>query len=154
MRKYVLIAAVMLAGAGRLAQADPCHIAIEANDRMQYNTHELSVPATCPEIEVTLRHSGTLSKGVMGHDWVLAKAADVSGILNASLAAGRGQGYLPANDKRIIAATPLVGGGESASISFGTSLLEAGTSYAFFCTVPGHASLMHGTFVFGERAVK
>jgi azurin len=146
----MLIAAVTLAGAGRLAHADPCHIAIEANDQMQYSTHELSVPASCSEVEVTLRHSGTLPTKVMGHDWVLAKAADVSGIVNAALAAGRGQGYLPANDKRIIAATPLVGGGESVNVKFSTSVLQEGASYAFFCTAPGHSSLMHGTFVFGD----
>jgi azurin len=148
----MLIVAVTLAGAGGRAHADPCRVAIEASDQMQYNTHELSVPSSCSEIEVTLRHSGRLPTKVMGHDWVLARSADVSGIVNAALAAGREQGYLPANDKRIIAATPLVGGGESASVRFSASVLQEGASYTYFCTVPGHSSLMHGTFVLRKSA--
>jgi azurin len=153
------IAAALLVGGAGLAHADPCQITIEANDQMQYGTHELSVPASCTNIEVTLRHSGRLPVNVMGHDWVLAKAADVSGVLNASLAAGRAHGYLPANDKRIIAATSLVGGGESTTVRFSAAALEPATRYAFFCSVPGHATLMHGGFLFGgetrlARAVK
>src|SRR5439155_16517935 len=38
---------------------------------------------------------------------------DVSGIVNAGMAAGLAHGFLPENDKRIIAATKVVGGGES-----------------------------------------
>jgi azurin len=146
----LLAGMVMLACASRLALADPCSVTIEATDQMQYNTHELSVPASCSDIEVTFKNSGSLPSKIMGHDWVLAKATDVSGIVNAALAAGRAQGFLPANDKRIIAATPLVGGGESVSVRFSANLLEKGARYAYFCTVPGHSSLMRGTFAFGD----
>jgi len=143
------IAAWLLVACARLAHADSCQIAIEANDQMQYGTHELSVPAGCNDIELTLEHSGKLPVNVMGHDWVLAKAADVSGILNAALAAGRPHGYLPANDKRIIAATSLVGGGQSTTVRFSSTALEPGERYVFFCSVPGHATVMHGSFLFG-----
>jgi azurin len=85
----------------------------------------------------------------MGHDWVLAKDSDMSAIVNAGLAAGAKRGYLPENDKRIIAATGLVGGGESAVVKFSTSMLQQGVRYVFFCTSPGHSSAMRGTFLFG-----
>jgi azurin len=152
MWKYKGIAAALLVGGAGIAHADPCSITIEANDRMQYGTRELSVPASCTDIEVTLRHSGQLPVNVMGHDWVLAKAADVSGVLNAALAAGHAHGYLPANDKRIIAATSLVGGGESTTVKFTAAALEPGVRYAFFCSVPGHATLMRGSFLFGAES--
>jgi len=141
-------ALVLLAGA-HAACAEPCSVAIEGNDRMQFSLREITVPAACGEVEVVLKHSGKLSVKVMGHDWVLAKVSDMSAIVNAGLAAGARHGYLPENDKRIIAATTQVGGGESAIVRFSTTLLQQGVRYAFFCTSPGHSTVMRGTFLFG-----
>ena len=137
---------------GGVAVADPCKLSIESNDEMRFNLHELAVPAECTEVEVTLRHSGQLSAKAMGHDWVLSKDSDMPGIVNAGLAAGASHGYLPEHDKRIIAATPIVGGGQSATVTFATALLQAGTRYAFFCTSPGHSTVMRGIFKFGESS--
>ncbi|HET9328894.1 MAG TPA: azurin [Steroidobacteraceae bacterium] len=139
----------MLLLAGALAHADPCKIELTSNDQMQFNVRELVVPTDCAEVEVTLRHSGKLPARSMGHDWVLAKDSDMSAIVTAGLAAGPARGYLPEHDARIIAATPIVGGGESATVKFATSLLQAGARYAFFCTSPGHSTVMRGTFKFG-----
>ena len=148
-----LIGASLLLLAGAIAHADPCKLALESNDLMQFSVHELIVPAECGEVEVTLRHSGQLSARAMGHDWVLAKDSDLSAIVNAGLAAGPAHGYLPEHDKRIIAATPIVGGGESATVKFATSLLQAGSRYVFFCTSPGHATVMRGKFLLGVTHV-
>jgi len=145
-----------LAGAGALllasalAQADPCKLSLESNDQMQFSVRELFVPTECAEVEVTLTHSGKLPARAMGHDWVLAKDSDMSAIVTAGLAAGPSRGYLPEHDTRIIAATPIVGGGESATVKFATSLLQPGTHYAFFCTSPGHSTMMRGRFKFGD----
>jgi azurin len=147
-----LIGAGLLLAVGAAAYADPCKLALESNDQMQFNVHELVVPTECSEVEVTLRHSGQLSARAMGHDWVLAKDSDMSAIVNAGLAAGPAHGYLPEHDKRIIAATPIVGGGESATVKFATSVLQAGSRYVFFCTSPGHATVMRGTFKFGDSS--
>jgi azurin len=142
--------ALLLAGA--LAHADPCKLSLESNDQMQFSVHELTVPTECTEVEVTLRHAGKMPAKTMGHDWVLAKDSDMSGIVNAGLAAGPSRGYLPEHDGRIIAATTIVGGGESATVKFPTSALQPGTRYAFFCTSPGHSTLMRGTFKFGDNS--
>ncbi len=48
---------VRLIGAGLLlltataAYADPCQITIESNDAMQFNAHEIAVPAQCTDVE-------------------------------------------------------------------------------------------------------
>jgi azurin len=141
-------ALVLLAGAGAV-YADPCTVSIEGNDMMKFNLREITVPTECGEVEVRLKHSGRMSARVMGHDWVLAKDSDMSAIVNAGLAAGARHGYLPENDNRIIAATGLIGGGESAVVRFSTSLLQQGMRYAFFCTSPGHSTVMRGLFLFG-----
>jgi azurin len=145
-----IIGAVALLAGARAVHADPCNVTIEGNDRMQFSLHEITVPAQCAEVEVSLKHSGKMPAKVMGHDWVLSKDSDMSAIVNAGLAAGYSRGYLPENDKRIIAATKVVGGGESAVVRFSTSVLQQGIRYAFFCTSPGHSTVMRGTFLFGD----
>ena len=132
-------------GAGA-AHAANCKLAIEANDMMQYNARALRVDASCTEVELTLHHSGKQEAHVLGHDWVLARTADVTAIANAGMAAGFDKGYLLAGDKRVIAATKIVGGGQTTTITFSTANLVAGGDYSFFCSYPGHTSLMKGRF--------
>ncbi|MNP85809.1 Azurin [compost metagenome] len=61
------------------------------------------------------------------------------------MTAGLDKDYIKADDPRIIAHTKMVGGGESASVTFEVSKLAAGESYEFFCSFPGHVSMMKGT---------
>ena len=151
MKSSRLLAAAALLLASQLAHAGPCKLSIEANDQMRYSAHELTLPAACTEVEITLHHSGKLPARVMGHNWVLARDGDMSGIVNAGLSAGSQHGYLPEGDARIIAATHVVGGGESSTATFSTSALQEGARYVFFCTSPGHSAVMRGTFVFGDN---
>lgn len=133
------------------ARAGECQLSIEANDQMQFNQRQLHVGASCETVEVTLKHTGTQPKKIMGHNWVLAKTADVAALVNAGMSAGLANNYQNANDPRIIASTSVVGGGESTTITFSSSKLRAGGDYTFFCTYPGHVAVMKGTFVFGGK---
>jgi azurin len=128
---------------------DACKLEISGNDMMQYDKASLAVPATCKEVTVTLHHIGKLPKEAMGHNWVLVNAADLNPVASAGLAAGLAADYLAPGDKRVLAHTKVVGGGETASVTFPTSLLKAGGAYAYQCTFPGHNALMHGVFKFG-----
>ena len=65
------------------------------------------------------------------------------------MSAGLPNNYVPKDDKRIIAHTKVVGGGESTSITFPTSSLKKGGDYTFFCSFPGHWSVMKGKLTFG-----
>lgn len=123
----------------------PCALSITAGDSMAYSTNALTVPASCDTITVTLTHTGSLPKAAMGHNWVLVPAASADTVAAAGISAGVDGNYLPSDD-RIIAATSLVGGGESASVSFDASKLKAGTDYVYVCTFPGHWTVMKGTF--------
>ena len=135
--------AAMTAGT---AHAANCQLVIEANDMMQFNARALQVDASCSEVQLTLHHVGKMEAHVLGHDWVLARSADVSALANAGIAAGFDKGYLPPGDKRILAATKIVGGGEATTISFSTANLVPGGDYSFFCSYPGHTSMMRGRF--------
>ncbi|GIU02204.1 azurin [Shewanella morhuae] len=128
------------------ASANECELKIAATDAMQFDTKELSVPASCKEVTLTLTHSGALPKAAMGHNWVLAKAADMSGVATDGMSAGPDANYVKVDDARVIAHTPLVGGGESTSITFSTAGMNAAEAYQFFCTFPGHWAIMQGNF--------
>ena len=152
--KHYFLAAAVIAATVMLARpaaaADKvCQLAIAGNDLMQFDKKELSVAADCTQIEVTLTHSGKLPAAAMGHDWVLVKSEDLNAVANAGAAAGLANNYLPPGDKRVIAATKVIGGGQSTSVTFPASLLKKGESYMFFCSFPGHNALMKGTFTFG-----
>ncbi|WP_198675019.1 plastocyanin/azurin family copper-binding protein [Aliidiomarina taiwanensis] len=55
--------------------------------------------------------------------------------------------YLPEDQSKVIAATKIIGGGESTTITFSTSGLEKGGDYTFFCSFPGHWAIMQGKFI-------
>jgi azurin len=150
-RTRVLPWTLALAACSGAAHAANCQLTIEANDMMQYNSRALQVDPTCSAVELTLKHVGKQEAHVLGHDWVLARSSDVSALANAGMAAGFEHGYLPSGDHRIIAATKIVGGGQVATISFSTAGLEPGGDYSFFCSYPGHTSLMKGRFQFGTK---
>ena len=131
------------------AHADPCKLEISGNDVMQYDKKELAVPATCKEITVTLHHAGKQPREAMGHDWVLVKTADLAAVAQAAIGAGLANNYLAPADKRVLAHTKVIGGGESTSVTFSASILRKGGDYSYLCTFPGHSALMHGKFRFG-----
>jgi len=131
------------------AHADPCKVEISGNDQMQYDKTELSVPATCKEVTVTLHHTGKLPKEAMGHDWVLVDGADYQAVATAGMNAGLANDYIATADKHVIAHTKIVGGGQSDSVTFPTSSLKKGGSYTYVCTFPGHSVMMHGVFKSG-----
>ena len=129
--------------------ADPCKLEISGNDQMQFDKHELRVNAACTEVTLTLHHSGKQPKQVMGHDWVLVNAADLTAVATAGMGAGLANEYVAPGDKRVLAHTKVIGGGETTSITFPTSILKQGTAYKYLCTFPGHYTMMNGTFKFG-----
>ena len=85
----------------------------------------------------------------MGHNWVLVKTADVTTVANAGMSAGLANNYLPPNDGHIIASTKIIGGGQSANVTFSTAKLTKGGDYTFMCTFPGHYVIMKGAFKIG-----
>jgi len=143
MYKYLAVAALGLFSASSWA-AD-CAVTIEGNDMMQFNLKTIEVPASCADFTVTLKHVGKLPKASMGHNWVLSTPADEAAINKDGMAAGAANDYLKPDDARIIAHTKMVGGGESDSVTFDVAKLDAGATYAYFCSFPGHAALMKGT---------
>ena len=127
------------------ATVNNCSTEIEANDAMQYNVGSIVVPSSCTDFKITLKHTGKLPVASMGHDVVITKQSDMQAVDQESAAAGLDNGYIKADDSRIIAHTKLIGGGETASVSFPVSKIKDGGPFVFFCSFPGHSALMHGS---------
>jgi azurin len=148
--KYLCTTALLLVT--RLAAADVCHLNINATDQMRFEQQTLQVDAQCTEVEVILHNTGKLPANIMGHDWVLTKTADVASVANAGVGAGLANNYQVPGDKRIIASTKIIGGGENSTVQFSTTQLAPGVSYSYFCSAPGHFSIMKGRLVYNPAS--
>lgn len=122
-----------------------CATEIEGTDAMQYNVGSIVVPASCTDFKITLKHVGQSPVTAMGHNVVIAKAADMQAIDADGIAAGAAANYVKPDDARVIAHTELVGGGQSTSVSFPVSSIQGDGPYAFFCSFPGHSAVMKGS---------
>ena len=121
-----------------------CEIDISAPDRLSYDKTELTVDRACGIVKLKLAHTGKLAKNIMGHNWVLSRAADLTQVASDGQKAGLASHYVKPNDSRVIAFTEIIGGGETTSIEFSVKDLPAG-KYSYFCTFPGHWTIMRGT---------
>lgn len=135
-------AAAPAAASNKPAMVADCATTIESNDMMQYNADSITVPASCTQFTINLKHVGTMAANVMGHNVVIAKEADMAGI--AADGASNAAEHVKEGDARSIAHTKIIGGGESASVTFDVAKIKDG-GYKFFCSFPGHLALMQGT---------
>ena len=152
--RHVLAAAALVGASVALPAAanaadKVCKLAITGTDLMQYDKKELDVAGDCTSVELTLTHGGKLPKEAMGHNWVLVNAADLNAVANSGMSAGIANNYITPGDKKVLASTKIIGGGESTTVTFPTSVLKKGGSYMYLCTYPGHNSAMRGVLKFG-----
>ena len=143
MLRKILFASVLMLGAPA-AMAATCSVNLEGNDMMKFNVANIDVSKSCKDFTINLKHTGKLAKNVMGHNVVVAQTADMKGIDADGIKAGLAADYVKAGDSRVVAHSKVVGGGETTSVKIPVSKLGAGP-YSFFCSFPGHSSLMKGT---------
>ncbi|KFE51998.1 azurin [Pseudomonas syringae] len=143
MIRKLVAASLLTLASGHLLAAE-CKVTVDSTDQMSFNTKAIEIDKSCKTFTVELTHSGSLPKNVMGHNWVLSKEADAPAIASEGMAAGVDKDYLKADDARIIAHTKLIGAGETDSVTFDVSKLDPAEKYQFFCSFPGHISIMKG----------
>ncbi|WP_017901629.1 azurin [Pseudomonas asplenii] len=140
-----VVAVSLLALASGQVLAAECKTTIDSTDQMSFNTKAIEIDKSCKTFTVELTHGGSLPKNVMGHNWVLSKEADMQPIASDGISAGIDKNYLKDGDARIIAHTKIIGAGEKDSVTFDVSKLNPAEKYGFFCSFPGHISMMKGT---------
>jgi azurin len=131
------------------AVVENCSTQIEGTDGMQFDVGSIAIPASCSKFTITLKHTGTMPVAAMGHNVVIATSGDMAGVLADGIGAGVANDYVKPGDTRVVAHTKLVGGGQSTSVSFDTAKLKDGGPYEFFCSFPGHATVMKGPISVG-----
>ena len=142
-----LVAIALLGAAGMAQAAGNCTISLKGDDAMKFDQKEVTVSAGCATITVELVHTGKLPVAAMGHNVVISKTADMAGVARDAIKAGAANAYVPAGDARVIAHTDLIGGGAKTKLTFPGKKLTAGGDYSFFCSFPGHSTLMKGKLV-------
>jgi azurin len=140
---------LLLAASGAFAADKLCKVDISSTDQMTFDKKEIVIAADCTEVEVTLKHVGKLPAQAMGHNWVLTRTADLTATATDGMTAGFANDHVKKGDTRVLAHTKIVGGGQSTSVKFPTSVLKKGEAYSFFCSFPGHYVMMKGAFKFG-----
>lgn len=145
--KHLLASTLLAAPLFLSAQAHAaavCDTSIEVTEAMAYTVKAIDVPKTCNTFTVNLKAQGTMAKTVMGHNIVITKEADKEAVTTDGGTAGAASNYVKAKDARVVAATTVIGGGESTSVKFKVKKLSAKEKYVFFCSFPGHAGIMKG----------
>ncbi len=146
MKRLIPVAILGLLGSSAVL-AQNCSIDLDSNDQMKFDKSEVTVSAGCAEITINLHHSGNLPVNAMGHNVVIAATGDYKAVAQDGVKAGLPGDYVPADDARVIAHTRMIGGGDSVSVTFPGSKLTAGGDYSFFCSFPGHWTLMVGKLI-------
>ena len=139
-----LVAVSLLTLASSQLMAAECKVTVDSTDQMSFDTKAIEIDKSCKTFTVELKHSGSLPKNVMGHNWVLSKEADMQPIATDGLSAGIDKNYLKEGDARVIAHTKIIGAKETDSVTFDVAKIADG-GYGFFCSFPGHISMMKGT---------
>jgi azurin len=140
-----VVAVSLLTLASTQVFAAECKVTVDSTDQMSFNTKAIEIDKSCKTFTVELTHSGNLPKNVMGHNLVISKEADMQPIATDGLAAGIDKDYLKEGDERVIAHTKIIGAKETGSLTIDVSKLKADEKYGFFCSFPGHISMMKGT---------
>lgn len=123
-----------------------CEVDIETGDGLTYSMQTIEVEKSCGNVTIHLTHTGQMPAEAMGHNWVLSATSDYQAVAMDGMSAGVDNSYVPVDDDRVIAYTPVIGGGEKTSITFSIADLDPAGSYTFFCSFPGHWSVMNGEF--------
>jgi azurin len=146
--RYIAATSLLFACSGAFAADKLCTVDIAGTDQMQFDKKEIVIAPDCTEVQINLKHTGKLPAQAMGHNWVLTKTADVGPVASDGLGAGLANEHLKKGDTRVIAYTKIIGGGQTTSVKFPTAKLKKGEAYTYFCSFPGHSSIMKGTFKF------
>lgn len=141
-----------------------CQTTIYANDRMQYTDAQgarletMLVPNMCQEFVVFMEYKGSLPSTVMGHNWILTEDKHIQELSSEAIKQGVAKGYLPlSDDSRVIAASSrILGGGTNDhhkdKIVVDMKKIQRDKTYTYWCSFPGHISMMRGGFQVQEGA--
>lgn len=129
--------------------APTCTMDVEGQPGKKFSPDYIAVPAECEFFTIRLLHVGHNSKMQAGHNWVLTRPQETDAVMRDGIQAGADNDWVKPGDDRILAKTPMLGGQETATVTFPVARLTPGEPYTYFCSFPAHAVKMRGTLVVG-----
>jgi len=135
-----------------------CEQFVYGTDQMRYvdendnQVKEIVANKACSKFTIKLRYKGNYPSSAMGHNIVLTKTKDIQAVSTSAIKRGPTKGYLPtANDPRVLASSKkLLGGGpgdyKQEDIVVELKKLKKNDKLSFWCSFPGHISIMKGVF--------
>lgn len=111
-------------------------IKIIGTDNMKFDVTEIKA-SPGETIKITLVVESNLPKTAMGHNIVIVqKGINVEDFVMKSMTAKNNEYIAPELEDQVIAATKMIGGGETDTIGF--TVPEEPGEYEYVCTFPGH----------------
>ena len=111
-------------------------VEITADDKMRFNIESFAVPVG-GLVKLKLVNLGKMPKATMGHNLVILEADINVNTFATDAASSRDNDYIPLQySGGIIAATKLLGPGESDTVEF--TAPEVAGDYNFLCSFPAH----------------
>lgn len=111
-------------------------ITITGNDAMRFSVTEITA-APGQKLRLTLRNIGSMPKAAMGHNLVVLQAGTDAQAYSTAAIQAKATDYLPpALGDQVLAATKMLGPGESDTIEF--TLPATPGVYPFVCSFPAH----------------
>ena len=134
------ILAFSVSSCSRAPEAPPKAVAVNADDKMKFDLTAFEV-APGQKVTVTFKNVGTTPKFSMGHNFVLldrtVNVGNVQTFLDkASTEAAHD--YVPPGAKEVLAASKLLGPGETDTVTFTAPFVPG--EYLYLCSFPGHYS--------------
>ena len=134
------ILAFFVASCSRAPEAPPKAVEVKADDKMKFDLTAFEV-APGQKVIVTFKNIGTTPKFSMGHNFVLLdRAVNIGNVQNfldkASTEAAHD--YVPPGAKEVLAASKLLGPGETDTVTFTAPFVPG--EYLYLCSFPGHYS--------------
>ncbi|MFW8566007.1 plastocyanin/azurin family copper-binding protein [Orrella sp. 11846] len=128
-----------------LVPPNPCEVHLAVGDTLRFSQTQIDVPQNCERFTVELEHIGRLPKTATPQNWVLTTRPYLETVARAAYRAGEINHWTAPNSEHILAATPLIGRGETTRVILDVSSLDTETDYRFLSTVGGHSPRMRGT---------
>lgn len=133
------VSSMATASAATRPAAAPRVIQLEVGDHMKFIPAAITA-APGESIRVVIRHVGQMPKAAMGHNFVLLKkGVDAKALVGKCSSARETDFVAPAVKPEILAATRLVGPGETVDATFVAPAARG--DYQFICTFPGHFAM-------------
>jgi azurin len=140
MKKALLIVGVMFCP---LVYAVDCEITVETTSMTAFKVSEISVNKSCIDVKINFTNLAA-----MKHSLVITKTSDMPNVIKDGISSGPAKAYLRDSDERIVASSPLISRGQTASMTMKMSGIDTNESYSYFCSFPGHAYTMKGILKF------